>query len=273
MLHPLKQFRSAAFAALMLCFHIVHGVEIDLLSLLPSHTAVAGHFAAETLPESSFFRQHVPAGVKKAAFGCDARGRRIALLAQFTDENAWQKMWDEISPHLEPLPAERRILLYKVKGSGNFFRDGHFAVLAPMVAAYYTDFPGNQPFKCDYSGVSGNIRQLLPENSAPAVAGLPRFKDEAVRQIREFAITLSTGSGNECIKGHAVCRKPIHASWTHFALLASCSMYLQQFCALSPEDAAEIISLIKVRQNGARLDFEFSAFDLLLQKMNTAVKF
>lgn len=275
MLHLLKQLYSAVFAALLFCFIPASGAEIDLLSLLPGHTAIAGYAEPAMLTKHEFFRQFdfPAAGVKKAAFGCDERGRRIALLVHFADENAWQQMWDGISPHLEVLPAERRILLYKLKDNGNFFCKGHFAVLAPMVAAFYADFPKNQPFKCDYSGAPANIRQALPAGVPLGAAGFPRFKDEAMRQVRQFRIFLTSAEKECTVKGEISCRKPIHASLTHFALLASCSMYLQEYCQLSPEDAAEVISRIKVRQNDSQLVFEFSDFAFLLEKIRTTVKF
>ncbi len=266
MFHPLKQLHSAAFAALMFCFTLAYGAERDLFSLLPSYTAIAGYADSAMLAKDEFFRQYAVSDVKKAAFGCDERGRRIAVIVQFATEKAWQQMWDDISPYLEPMAAERRILLFKVKDNGRFYRNGHFAVLAPMVAAFYTDFPKNQPFRCDYAGIPAAVREILPADTPLGAAGFPRFKDEALRQIRKFNLYLRSPEGKYMLKGQAVCRKPIHASLTHFALLASCSMYLQQYCRLTPEDAAEIISRIKVTQNGAILDFEFDDFALLLQK-------
>ena len=272
MLHLLKQLHSAAFAALLFCFIPVSGAEIDLFSLLPGNTAIAGYVEPETLAKHEFFRQYTIPGIKKAAFSCDERGKRVALLVHFADENSWQQMWDDLSPHLEPLPAERRILLYKVKKS-RFFRNGHFAVLAPMVAAFYADFPENQPFKCDYSGVPANIRQAVPAGVPLGAAGFPRFKDEAMRQVRQFRIFLTSAEKECAVKGEIFCRKPLHASLTHFALLASCSMYLQEYCQLSPEDAAEVISRIRVRQNDSQLVFEFSDFAFLLEKLRNTVKF
>jgi hypothetical protein len=212
---------SAALAALIFYIITAGGAEINLLSLMPSYTAVAGR--ADTGKLRTFFPEIAAPGVKNAAFGCDANGKRVTLILQFADLESWQKMWKKLSPHMEPMPAERRILLFKIKNADSFFNNGHFAVLAPLVAAFYANSPGNQPFRCDYAGISENLAKAIPESQLLAIAGFPRTQQEPFRQIRSIRIYVTQNQQNLLLKGSISCRKPLHASLTHVALLSALS--------------------------------------------------
>ncbi len=245
----------------------------ELFSRLPADSAIAGYVDADVVRKdpklASLLERVVPpqiCGVGRddfaaAVLGSDAKCLRLAVVFRTGGEAAWGRLWQVASPHLAPMAQSG---VYTFRDVGRDLRKGRFAVYGPNVGALYLNCPdGSVP---DSSGLSEDVRKLVPSGKLAAVAGRPRIKGDPFRSIRSFrAYVDRSADGRFRLAGDAGFEKPAHASLGAFALLSVCSVWLQQYLDLSPEAASEIVSKIRLRQSGANIKFEFNDFETLMR--------
>lgn len=264
---------SARIAAGVALLSVLTASGSELFSSLPSDTAIAGYVDGEALrkdPElASLLERVVPpriGGIGRddfaaAAFGSDAKCNRLAVVFRARGEAAWGRVWQVVSPRLAQTAQGG---VYAFRDPGRDLRKGRFAVCGVDTGALYLNCPdGSVP---DRSGVSENLRKLVPAGKFAAVAGRPRIKGDPFRAIRSFrAFVERSGNGRFRLAGEAGFEKPAHASLGAFAMLSVFSMWLQEYLDLSPEAASELVSKVRMRQSGSSIKFEFNDFETLIR--------
>ena len=259
----------AVLTAVALC-----GSEIDLSSLSPSDTAVAGKLDIAVLLQMPQVRQFLPThsaaaairydDVEKVFCGSDARLKRGFAICKFRNAAAWQRLWRTLDGRLTPLPAERRILLFEVKNSVRPPAKVYFAVLAPLVAGFYYEPSGKGDFRCDYSGAPAAVRKYYHAATPFVLGGRVKKAPPPLSGVRAFYFAPGRDrDGMAAICGNVVCSEPLAASLTIVALQGTISVYLQEFLKLTPEQTADALSRIKMYQYGKKIRIEFSDFSYL----------
>ena len=233
----------------------------DLLKNLPRHNTIAGVFDLKSIRQNARLSQllaqknilPVPlSDFDDIAISMDASGRRFSAVLRFSSEDIQKKYFKKYSGKLL-----REKDHYTIINSGKDLNGAKIFLIQPDTILFYHDYPENTTV-FDRSGICGETLTLLDLQQKHPVrfGGTMKFKKEPFRSIRSFNIFLSKNKNKIHLHGTASCRKPVNASLTHMAMLGFFSMYLQEYCNLSPENAGKIVALLQVRQHGKNLYFQ-----------------
>ncbi|MCI5778389.1 MAG: hypothetical protein MR051_00980 [Lentisphaeria bacterium] len=253
----------------------------DLTAVLPSYTAMTGRIDAAALRNDPSLRALIPAvmpetlcgiareDIREIVFASDAKVRRVTAALEAASDEAWQRILNQLEPYLAAEAGTSGQEVYRIRNAGKDLNGGFFLVPAQRVGVFILPDPtdGGRP---DCSGAPAKVRRMLPAGSPLAVGGTPRIKSEPFRSIKSFQAELRKSGGSPLLVGEADFAQPMHAAFGQVALLTAFSMWLQEYAGLTPEGAADIVSRIKVLQQGTKLRFEFSDFDLLARYIRDA---
>ena len=206
--------------------------------------------------------------VGQIVFASDAKVRRVTVALEAASDEAWRRIREHLEPYLtaEPGASEQ---VYRIRNAGKDLNGGFFSIPAARVGVFTLPNAANGD-RPDGSGAPAQVRRMLPADSPLAAGGSPRIKSEPFRSIKSFQAELRSSGGKPMLVGEADFAQPMHAAFGQVALLTAFSMWLQEYAGLTPEAAADIVSRIKVRQQGTKLRFEFSDFDRLARYIRDA---
>ncbi len=233
----------------------------DLLKQLPKHNTIAGIIDIRAIRQNPALSQLLSQentpfpqlnDFDAAAVSFDSAGRRFSAICRFASPAALKGYFTKYSANL--LPEKN---FYKVVNSGSDLNGAKISINSPETLLFYHDYPA-QTLSFDRSGINSDVLSLLhlDKKALLRFGGKMKLKKEPFKSIRSFNVFLSRKQNRIQLHGMASCRKPMNASLTHMAMLGFFSMYLQEFCRLSPENAGKIVSLLKVRQHGKNLYFQ-----------------
>ncbi len=252
---------SAVIAALMLCCSELTGVGADGLSLLPSFSEIAVQADTDIMKKHPLLLKlfNVPDWQcygKKIYFSCDSTGRKTTVLSSSYRQKEWDMMWNSLSEHAVPMPAERRILLFRIKASSQTRLDCQYAaILAPGVMAKYSNFPSGTPFRCDYAGIPDELRQRMPSGQF-AAAGLPRINKAPYEQIIFFCAAISCTAEKMFLRGEIHFTDSTQSGEMPVIFKKSLTALLIQRGGISPEEAIRFASSFTFRLQKNKLFFE-----------------
>ena len=251
----------ALFWATAALFAGQNNSHFELFKQLPRHNTIAGIIDIRAIRQNPALSQllsqeNTPFSqlndFDAAAVSFDSAGRRFSAICRFSSPTALKNYFKKYSQNLL---YEKNF--YRVVNSGSDLNGAKVIINSPETLLFYHDYP-EQTHSFDRFGLDKETVALLhsDKETFACFGGKMKMKKEPFKSIRSFNIFLSRNHQKIQLHGMASCRKPMNASLTHMALLGLFSMYLQEYCDLSPENAGKIVSLLKVRQHGKNLYFQ-----------------